>query len=148
MSSEPPAELCAKMSASTLCYWAGAIAPRKGRNMSDNNTDRQHIEEQMRELLLDMMCGLRCYCCETVREFCVLKNRGQRPSPGNRFAYYEEDHDDLRGKIDRLVVRGWVVPVASNAEPIYRMTDEFAEHLLDGWPDRRWPDWWLALDWN
>lgn len=109
--------------------------------MSDNNTDWQQIQEWMPDLLLEMMCDLRAFECDSVREFFVLNDRNQRPGPGNRFAYYEEDHDDLRGKIDRLVSLGCVAPVASEGPPLYRMTDEFAGHLLDGWPDRRWPEW-------
>jgi hypothetical protein len=28
------------------------------------------------------------------------------------------------------------------------MTEEFVRNFLDGWPERSWPDWWLALDWS
>ena len=102
----------------------------------------------MPELILDLMAGLRCYGCDTVREFCVRRDRDHRPSPGIRFAFSEDDHPDLLGKIGLLLKGGYVVPVASEAEPIYRMTDGFAALLLDGWPERRWPGWWLDLDWS
>lgn len=99
------------------------------------------IENQIPDLILDLMCGLRCYNCDTVREFCILRDQDHRPSPGNRFAFYENEHADLQDKLDLLVERGCVEPAPSDAEPVYRMTEEFAAHLLDGWPERRWPDW-------
>jgi hypothetical protein len=107
----------------------------------DIKIDWRDIERQMPDLILDLMAGLRCYGCDTVREFCVLPNQGHRPSPGNRFAFFEDENADLLGKIGLLVKNGYVVPVTSETEPVYRMTDEFAAHLLDGWPERRWPDW-------
>ena len=102
------------------------------------------IEKQMPELILDMMADLRTSACSSIREFFILRNRDHKPGPSVRFAYYEDEHDDLLGKLDLLIKFGYIIPVASLGTPIYQMTDEFADHLLDGWPERRWPDWWLA----
>lgn len=116
--------------------------------MADEQIDWYDIAEKTRDIILDMMCGLRCYGCETVREFWLLRDHNHRPGPGIRFSFCESDHPALREKLDILVAAGLVVPVASDDAPLYRMTDEFVARLLDGWPERRWPDWWLALDWR
>jgi len=102
------------------------------------------IYGQIPDLILEMMACLRCSNADGVREFCVLRDEDHSPSPGNRFALYESEHADLLANLDLLAQRGCIAPVASEAEPVYGMTNEFRDHLLDGWPEQRWPEWWLA----
>lgn len=102
------------------------------------------IDKQMRDIILDMMYGLRFEGCPT-REYCLLKE-GQLRWDG-RLIFYERAFDDLRGIFEIMAARGWVDSLVSGAEPVYRITDEFAAYLLDGWPERRWPEWSLSPEW-
>jgi hypothetical protein len=71
----------------------------------------------------EMQKDLRGEEGQFVREFFVMSRRhalGGSEKP--RFIYYEEDHDNLRGKIDVLENLGLVVDVTASNTPIYRMT--------------------------
>ncbi len=87
------------------------------------------IRKQMPELIAEMKVDLNREGEELIREFFVLPNRKVRVggSTKRRFAYYEEEHDNLRGKLDILDGRGYLLDVTPGNTPIYRMTEEFAE---------------------
>ena len=67
-----------------------------------------------------------------MREFFVMSRRHVLGgSEKHRFIYYEEDHDNLRGKIDVLENLGYVADVTPGNTPIYRMTEEFVRLVVD-----------------
>ena len=47
-----------------------------------------------------------------------------------RFVYYEEDHENLRGKIDILENHGYLTDVTTGNVPIYRMSEDFVQLVL------------------
>jgi hypothetical protein len=100
----------------------------------------EDIEKQMPELIGEMMVDLRISGCDSIREFFVV-NRSNEPNHGGtpRFTYCEDEHADLVRKINILTDLGCIVSVRSEPAPTYRMTEEFANQLLDGWPEYRWP---------
>lgn len=84
------------------------------------------IKEQMPALIAEMKKDLEGEDGKFVREFFVTSRRhvlGGSEKP--RFIYYEEDHDNLRGKIDILENHGYVTDVTPGNTPIYRMSEEF-----------------------
>jgi hypothetical protein len=90
------------------------------------------VEQQMPTLIAKMREDLRSEGGESIREFLIMsKDDVLGGSTKPRFVYYEEDHGNLRGKIDVLANRGYVVDVTSKNVLVYRMTDEFVKLLLD-----------------
>lgn len=90
------------------------------------------IKEQMPALIAEMKKDLEGKDGKFVREFFVMSRRhvlGGSEKP--RFIYYEEDHDNLRGKIDILENHGYLTDVAPGNTPIYRMTEDFVRLVLD-----------------
>lgn len=84
------------------------------------------VKEQMPALIEKMKKDLEGEDGEFVREFFVMsKHHVLGGSSKLRFAYYEEDHKNLRGKIDILENHGYVVDVTPRKTPIFRMTEEF-----------------------
>lgn len=89
------------------------------------------IAEQMPELLAEMKRDLQTEEGKFVREFFVLERShclGGSEKP--RFIYYEDDHPNLRGKLDILENHGYVIDVTPKNAPIYRMTEEFVRQIL------------------
>jgi len=89
------------------------------------------VKEQMPALIAEMKQDLERDDGKCVREFFVMSKRhslGGSDKP--RFFYYEEDHDNLRGKIDILENRGYLIDVTPGNCPIYRMTEEFVTLVL------------------
>lgn len=92
----------------------------------------QQVKEQMPALIAEIKKDLQGEGGQFVREFFVMSRRhtlGGSEKP--RFVYYEEDHDNLRGKIDVLENLGYVADVTPGNTPIYRMTEEFVRLVLD-----------------
>lgn len=69
---------------------------------------------------------------ELIRECVVLPSRGVMFNGGGkrRFAYFGNEHDDLRNKMELLEQHGLLMDVTPGNTPIYRMTDEFVEWLM------------------
>jgi len=89
------------------------------------------IKEQMPGLIAEMKQDLQSESGKFVREFFVMSKRhvlGGSEKP--RFTYYEEDHDNLRGKIDILENLGYIEDVTPKTVPIYRMNEEFVRLVL------------------
>jgi hypothetical protein len=89
------------------------------------------IKDQMPGLLAEIKADLQREDGQFVREFFVTSKRhilGGSKKP--RFVYYEEDHDNLRGKMDVLENASYLVDVTPGNTPIYRMTEEFVELVL------------------
>jgi len=68
---------------------------------------------------------------EEVREFAILPSQNVKFSTQQkRFVYFENAHENLRGKIAVLENNGFVVDVTPGTTPIYRVTEEFRKLLL------------------
>ncbi len=86
----------------------------------------------MPALIAEMKKDLQGEDGKFVGEFFVMSRRhslGGSEKP--RFIYYEEDHENLRGKIDILENHGYLVDVTSKKVPIYRMNEEFVRLVLE-----------------
>jgi hypothetical protein len=104
------------------------------------------LAAEMPKLILEMMSGIRCQECGSMRELFVLTDRANslqvaEPTGQPRFVFFEDEHDDLRGKLGTLVNAGWLIPVSKQEPPIYRMTEEFAHQLLAA--EIRLPQWFV-----
>lgn len=92
----------------------------------------EHLKNIMPKLIEEMAVDVRNDKTKIVREFVVLHNKktgiGGMSQP--RFAYYEDEHDNLKGKIDILEENSYVIDVTPDNVPIYRMTEEFVDLLL------------------
>ena len=62
-----------------------------------------------------------------IREFFVLSSKSVHlgRSQKTRFAYYEDEHENLRGKLDILESSGYIVDVTPGNTPIYRISESF-----------------------
>jgi CHAT domain len=90
------------------------------------------VKDQMPALIAEMKKDLEGDDGKFVREFFVMSKRhalGGSEKP--RFVYYEEDHDNLRGKIDILENHGFLTDVTPGNTPIYRMSEEFVRSVLE-----------------
>ncbi|MCA9037678.1 MAG: CHAT domain-containing protein [Planctomycetaceae bacterium] len=90
----------------------------------------KEILRQMPELIAEMKADLESDDGEFVREFFVMSKKvtlGGSSKP--RFAYYLEDHGNLKGKIDILENYGFLIDVTPGNTSIYRMTEEFVSHV-------------------
>jgi hypothetical protein len=90
------------------------------------------VKDQMPVLIAEMKKGLEGDEGKFVREFFVMSKRhtlGGSEKP--RFVFYEEDHDNLRGKIDILENQGFLTDVTPGNTPIYRMSEEFVRLVLE-----------------
>jgi hypothetical protein len=90
------------------------------------------IKEQMPALIAEMKKDLEGEDGKFVREFFVMSKRhvlGGSEKP--RFVYYEEDHENLPGKIDILENRGYLTDVTTSNVPIYRMSEDFVQLVLN-----------------
>jgi hypothetical protein len=91
-----------------------------------------HLKNIMPKLIEEMVADVRNDKTKLVREFVILPNKrtgiGGMSQP--RFAYYEDEHDNLKGKIDILEEKSYIIDVTPDNVPIYRMTEEFVDLLL------------------
>jgi len=90
------------------------------------------IIRSMPELLAEMQCDVKNEGNELVREFVIVPNRNVAfSSAKKRFYYFENEHRDLRNKVDILEQFGLVYDVTSKNAPIYRMNEEFVDWLRE-----------------
>ena len=103
---------------------ARQLAPAQVNSLSE-------IQNQMPSLIAEIKADLSTDDGKHVREFFVLK-KGQilGGSEKPRFAYYEEDHANLRGMLDVLENRNLIIDVTPKNCPVYRMTEEFVHFVL------------------
>ena len=88
------------------------------------------VQQQMPELIAEMKSDLEGKDGEFVREFFVMsKSTRLGGSSKDRFAYYLEDHGNLKGKVDVLENSGFLIDVTPGNLPIYRMTEEFVSFV-------------------
>ena len=90
------------------------------------------VKEQMPELIAEMKADLEREDDKQVREFFVLQKKSHRigGTEKRRFIYFEEDHSNLRGKLDILENYGYLINVTPRNTPIYRMTEKFVSLIL------------------
>jgi len=90
------------------------------------------IIRSMPDLLVKMQCDVKSEGNELVREFVILPNRNVVfSSTKKRFCYFENEHRDLRNKVDILEQFRLVYDVTSKNTPIYRMNEEFVDWLRE-----------------
>ncbi len=117
-------------------YFASKYTDRRREQEAAKKAKKQFlaIKKQMPQLLAEMSTDLAGEGYADVREFFVLPNRKVclGGSEKDRFIYYEEDHSNLRGKLDILENAGYIFDVTPKNTPIFRMTEEFVG-LLAKW---------------
>jgi len=129
-----------------VAFLVGALSGASGHYLGTKYTEQRHKKEHeiqtrkqfehlkniMPKLLEEMLQDVKNDKTKIVREFFVLPNK--RVSLGGsskpRFLYYEDEHDNLKGKVDILEENFYVVDVTTGNVPIYRMSEEFVELLL------------------
>jgi len=114
-------------------YYADKFTEQRRKSESTRQLKQEflNIKRQMPELITEFKNDLSNENNRLIREFFILENRkvclGGSKKP--RFTYYEENHKDLRCKIDLLESKGFLVDVTTGNVPIYKMTEEFVELL-------------------
>ncbi len=89
------------------------------------------VKDQMPELIAKMKADFTKYKNASIREFVVLpSDRVVFNSQQPRFHYFENQHQNLKGKVDVLENHGYVSDVTVSNAPIYRITEEFWELVL------------------
>ena len=87
------------------------------------------ITEQMPALIGEMKADLSGDGHGLVREFFVLPSSnvmlGGTSKP--RFTYFENEHTDLRLKLDLLARAGFIQDITENTAPIFLMQEEFVD---------------------
>jgi len=103
---------------------------RKKESKKERKQDFLIAKAQMPELIKKFKNDLSKEEQKLIREFFVLEDkRSSLNSEKPRLVYCEEDHEDLRCKIDILESKGFLLDVTIGNTPIYRMTEEFVELL-------------------
>jgi len=115
-------------------YFANKYTDRRREREAGKRAKKQFlaIKNQMAHLLAEMKADLAGEGGSHVREFFVLPNARVRlgGSEKPRFAYYEDQHENLRGKLDILENAGYIIDVTPNNTPIFRMSEDFAELVI------------------
>jgi len=115
-------------------YFANKYTDRRREQETGRRAKQQFlaIKKQMPQLLVEMKADLAGDGNGHVREFFVLPSR--RVSLGGsekpRFVYYEDEHDNLRGKLDILENAGYLIDVTPKNTPIFRMSEDFVGLLV------------------
>jgi hypothetical protein len=128
-----------------LTFLLGAAIGAAGNYLALKYTDRRRDSEeskkekntfkkiigQMPELIAEMKADFSRKENSFVREFFVLPHdkipcNSEKP----RFSYYENEHQNLKNKIEILENRGYIIDVSSSTTPIYRLTEEFWDLVL------------------
>ncbi len=105
---------------------------KRGRSdRSKRNGAFRRVEAQMPSVIGEMRTDLKGDGSLVVREIAIIPSRNLIfNSSKRRFVYYEDEHEDLRPKIDILEQAGFLELVRSGDFPFYRMSDEFVELLV------------------
>lgn len=84
------------------------------------------VRSLMPELIMEIKQDLDSDESNLMREFVLLPSKNiPFNSSKLRFAYFEDEHHNLIGKVDILADHGYVFDVTPGNTPIYRMTEEF-----------------------
>jgi hypothetical protein len=109
-------------------YFASRFTDVRRAKESQSALEQQfrEVELMMPDLIAEMREDFRDPELRTIRELVVLPNqRVIFNSKQKRFAYFEDSHDDLSGKMAVLENHGYIVDVTPGNTPIYRLTEEF-----------------------
>ncbi len=127
-------------------FLVGAATGAVGTYLGNKYTDRRRekkagkdakrrflaIKKQMPQLVAEMRTDLAGEGNSHIREFFVLSNKsvclGGSEKP--RFIYYEDQHENLRGKLDVLENEGYIMDVTPKGTLIFRMSEEFVELVM------------------
>ena len=115
-------------------YFANKYTDRRREQEAGRHAKQQFltIRKQMPQLLAEMKANLAGEGKGHVREFFVLPNERVRlgGSEKPRFVYYEDHHENLRGKLDILENVGYIIDVTPKNAPIFRMSEDFVGLLM------------------
>lgn len=86
----------------------------------------QKVQEIMPDLIQEMKTDFSNPELTTIRELAILPNKRVIFNSGQRrFVYYEDQHNDLKGKVAILENHNFVYDMTPGNTPIYRITEEF-----------------------
>ena len=109
-------------------------ATDKRRNKEREKTKKKEFEktkEDMPELISEMKEDHDRN--PSVREFFVLPKRKTPINPSgpieNYFFYYEDEHENLRGKFNILENKGYIENITPKKVPKYRINENFIEQI-------------------
>jgi hypothetical protein len=86
----------------------------------------------MPELLAEMRQDISADESQLIRELLILPTKGVLfHSAKPRFVYYEDEHPNLRGKLDILEDSGFLRDISPGDVPIFRMSEEFMALVVD-----------------
>lgn len=128
-----------------IMFLMGTATGAAGQYFAIRFTDQRRSKEiraaalrsfrKVETLMPDLIEEMREDCCDpkhaTVRELVIYPCKGVLVPIGSppRFAYYEDSHSNLRGKMSILADRGYLVHVEGYELPVYWITDEFLAML-------------------
>jgi len=118
---------------SSIVFSNTAAFPSTGDELvqPEPESDFAKLRALMPELFTEMKTDLSNDDTGLVREFFILSSKHViLSSMKQRLAYYEDEHPDLRNKVDLLDDHGFIIDVTTGNTPIYRMTKEFVELLM------------------
>lgn len=115
-------------------YFASKYTDR--RRDSDNTKNAKDtfkkVKNQMPELISEMKEDFSKNENSSIREFFVIpSDKVMLNSNQPRFIYYENQHQNLKGKIAILENYKYVIDVTISNAPIYRITEEFWDLVLN-----------------
>ncbi len=133
---------------SALCgFLLGTLSGVAGGYLANKYTDKRRekeaayseknrflaIKDHMPKLIAEIQRDFSDEAAANVREFFVLRNKKEIIGiiTKRRFAYYENQHKNLLGQLDILQNEGYVVDVTEKNVPIYRMSEEFVQLLIN-----------------
>lgn len=91
----------------------------------------KNARDQMPDLIKEMKEDFSTHINASIREFVILPNkRVIFNSDQPRFSYFEDEHENLKGKISVLENFGFVVDITVSNAPIFRIKEEFWDLVL------------------
>jgi len=128
-----------------VTFVIGVATGAAGKYLADKFTDQRrdkaksretkkefyNVQSQMPELLAEMKEDFTKHENDSIREFVILpSDKVLFNSAQPRFIYYENQHQNLKGKVDVLENHGYIIDVTVSNAPIYRITEEFWNLVL------------------
>jgi hypothetical protein len=115
-------------------YFASKYTDRR-RDSEDTKKAKdtfKKVKNQMPELISEMKEDFSKNENSSIRELVVLpSNKVMFNSQQPRFIYFEDQHQNLKGKIAILENHGYILDVTVSNAPIYRITEEFWDMVLN-----------------
>lgn len=112
-------------------YFASKYTDKRREKETTRNalTTLKKVQKIMPNLIQEMKEDFNNPELISVREFVVLPNDRVIFNSGRqrRFVYFEDKHEDLRGKISILENHYFIQDVTPGNTPIYRISEEFWE---------------------